>query len=92
MLAKLDNWKGIPLNMSPEITFPHAQKSPETEIPRLYSKNRQQITHCPLLITYYLLSQVWIFVIFWRNKSFFHTSYRRPSEKVHFGTCFIVSS
>lgn len=55
MLAKLENWKGIPLNMSPEIIFPHTQKSPENEISRLYSKNRQQITHCLLLITHYLL-------------------------------------
>lgn len=52
MLAKLENRK-VNLNASPETTFPHAQKSPETKIPRPYSKNRQQITHCPLLITYY---------------------------------------
>ncbi len=56
MLAKLDNRK-VNRNASPEITFPHAQKSPETKIPRLYSKNRQQIliAYYLLLITYYLL-------------------------------------
>lgn len=52
MLAKLENW-GSASHPSAEISFLHAQKSPGTEIPRLYSKNRQQITHCPLLITYY---------------------------------------